>query len=46
MNKAETIHLLLLKDEKNSAEGTTDDHTKVMNFHKCLPPKLKLKVEK
>ena len=46
MNKAVTIHLLLLKDEKNSAEGTTDDLTKAMSLHQGLPPKLKLKVEK
>ena len=46
MNKVVTIHLLLLKDEKNTAEGTTDDLTKAMSLHQGLSPKLKLKVEK
>ena len=46
MNKDITIHLLLLKDEKNITEGTTDYLTKVMNFNQNLPPKLKLNVEK
>ena len=45
MDKAVTIHLLLLKDEKYLAEGTTDYLTKTMSIHQGLPHKLKLNVE-
>ncbi len=41
MDKAVIIHLLLLKDEKYIAEGTTDYLTRAMNIHQGLPLNLK-----
>ena len=35
-----TIHLFLLKDEKNISEGTKDNLTKAMCLHQGLPLKL------
>ena len=46
MDKAVTIYILLLKDEKYIAEGITNYLTKAMSIHQGLPPKLKLNVEK
>ena len=46
IDKAATIHLFLLKDEKCITEGTTDYLIKVMSIHQGLPPKIKLNVEK
>ena len=46
MDKTVTIYLLLLKDEKCIAEGTTEYLIKAMSIHQGLPPKLKLNVEK
>ena len=46
MDKAVTIHLLLLKDEKYIAKGITDYLNKAMSIHQGVPPKLKLNVEK
>ena len=48
MNKAVTIHLLLIKDEHMIEEGNQEPKylTEAMEFHQSLPKNLKTSVEK